>query len=141
MTGTRVVVFMPYDIHLTGAQFDGQQPSAACDGTRYYSTGLLEAAVEAGYTVYVICPYASLAAQDAWWVPLVGKKNVFLMRTERRKSMGASNPDLLDPVRLLFDRLGIDWPSDLTNWTQLRSVFERVGLMSGCKLAPVQAAD
>lgn len=133
-----VIVFFHSDIQYQWQLTEGQKPSAENNGTRYYTTGRLEEALEKGYDVYVLYSDIKLHPQDKWWVGLIDEDHVFLLDTDRGRYMGASDPNLLDICHRLFEYLEVDWPDDLTTWTEVRGVLDRLGF-SGKPVASVES--
>ena len=79
------------------------------------STGVIEAALAAGYTIYVASTRMRPSATDRWWVALVGEDNVFFANDHGDYRTMAESPDPNREIgsgwARLYERLGEDWPT------------------------------
>jgi hypothetical protein len=70
-------------------------------GGGFYSTGVLEKALEEGCEVYIVTTRERLEPSYGWWMKLVKRENIFL-GDRRDNEVG---------LRALLDSLEIPWPS------------------------------
>ncbi len=130
-TGKRIAVLMTSEIHNT---YDVDCPKVAEDleaGLTFYSTGKLEALRKMGETVVVVSTRTELRHTDGWWLELVGTDNIFLTPPNNTRDMCVANPALLMPWRKLFEREGVDWPTEPMYWD---IVFQRLDELTGGKI-------
>ena len=80
------------------------------DGSRVYSTGVLERALASGHDVYVMSTRKALGAHDAWWADLLPSENITIgvYGTANDGEMGATDTAYIAAWRALAVRLGLD---------------------------------
>ena len=108
--------------------------SLTCRGKtqQFFSTGNLEKALAAGYTVLVVSTRSRLGTHDQWWVDLVGRENVYLSddygQNERIRTAALNKP-----WREICGKYGIEDKFDWTEfWTVLRpAIMTLLGAKNG----------
>jgi len=133
-----VVVFSTTDIQFTFRPDDAAPlqpvPNGILDeGTCFYSSGALEAAVADGHTVVVVTTRRRICPTDKWWVDIVGEENVYLAARlneyDKEADPHREQEDaprlwcMLQPWHRLFERLDHQVSPEVTGWMQV--VYER----------------
>jgi hypothetical protein len=113
----KTVIFSTASIHST-VLLKGRplvaQDEVGGKSRKRYSTGLLEKALELGYEVYVMTTQTmdelkKNTALEGWWMALVSEDRIFACGVEVQRE---SKIVMLEPWYRLFDRLGIEFPTD-----------------------------
>jgi len=116
----RTVVLLPSNIYTTRSPYPGAEPKCQLyrdkDGNyqyKYYSTGLLEKALEQGHEIWVLDASTTPdRAYNQWWKALLPPVRVLPFHGFEN----ISAPQLLCTMMDLYDRLGVPWDETIKTW-------------------------
>ena len=111
------------------------------------STGVVEAALALGYTVYVASTRMKLGLHDQWWVALVGEANVFLANDHgdaySQQIHRDRNAEVSSGWSRLYEALGEEWPTwegEPCFWTSARQILSGRGYAEARDFLPKETS-
>ncbi|MFA6447384.1 MAG: hypothetical protein WCW31_03975 [Patescibacteria group bacterium] len=138
----QVVVFLPSEIYTMHPPYPAAVPkyqlNLKADGEyeyKYYSTGRLEAAIAAGYEVYVLNATPEGRPYAEWWLALVPADHVLSIDGFETMESGSVNDAFME----LYSKLGLPWNENAKLWPTHLYALSNYNIKRGYQIEPLVA--